>query len=140
VIVGLITVPVVQAVEATAGSGFSDWMTILISLVVAVGGAGGVVQLLTVRSNKKNLTAGTEKIKAEAADILADSAVSLLAPLREELSRLKEQVKEQQDDLKEMEQTLARERVASDTRIKQLESEIAIRDLRIVELVEQGGL
>lgn len=107
---------------------------ILVSLIVGLGGAGGIGALLKVRSDKNQLAAGTKKIQAEAADILADSAVALLGPFREEIDRLRVELKEVKEQSKELEQTLARERATSDTRIRQLESDIATRDRKIIEL------
>ena len=113
------------------------WLTILGSLVLALGGSAGMAQLFQVRSTKRNLLAGTEKIKAEAADILSDSAVALLAPLRDELVRTTQKADELARRVAELEVTLTRERVTSDTRIRQLEADIAARDREILSL--RGG-
>lgn len=110
-----------------------DWLTIAISAVVALGGSAGFAQLLRVRTDRA-------KIRAEATDIIVDSATSLLAPFKEQVEMLRAELKEVKARSKELEQTLERERAASDTRIRQLESDIALRDRRIVELLEQGGL
>lgn len=147
-IITLAVAPVVLAAETASTGGLPTWVTsVLLPLLLAIGGGGGLFQLLTVRSSKNTLNAGTEKIKAEAADILADSAVSLLGPLREELDRLRDQVNEQRIELRdyraqmrEMEVLLAQERATSDTRIRQLEVQIAQRDQQIDELRGQGGL
>jgi cell division protein FtsB len=105
-----------------------DWATILVSLVVAVGGAGGLVQLLSFRSTRRGLSAGTDKIKMEAADILAESAVTLLMPLKEELSRVSAKADSLAAKVEDLEATLSRERTTSEVRIRQLEFDIAARD------------
>lgn len=138
-IIALVAAPVLLAADAAATGGLPGWITsLLLPFILALGGGGGFYQLLKVRTDKQNLNAGTDKMKAEAADILADSAVTLLAPLREELLRLTEKVKEQQADIREMERTLAQERATSDTRIRQLESDIADRDREIFGLRREG--
>jgi len=110
-----------------------DWLTLVVSLIVALGGSAGFVQLLRVRTDKA-------KIRAEATDIIVDSATSLLAPFREQIEMLRAELKEVKQRSIELEQTLARERQASDTRIRQLEDDIRSRDRRIIELMQQGGI
>jgi hypothetical protein len=64
-----------------------DWVATVTSAFAAVGGAGGITAAVLVFSQRR-------KLKAEAADVIADSAVGLLAPYREELARLRADVVE----------------------------------------------
>jgi hypothetical protein len=96
--------------------------------LVAIFGGGGIYQLLTVRNNKRQLMAGTDKIRMEAADLLADSAVAMLAPLRDELVRVNAKADSLSAKVDVLETTLNRERATSETRIRQLEDDIAARE------------
>jgi hypothetical protein len=133
VTLALVAAPVIAAAEASAGGGLPVWVTILISLVVALGGGGTFFQLLSIRANKRNMNAGTSKARAEAADILSETALSLVIPLKEQVEHLSRQVQV-------LEQRLEQERATADTRIRQLEEDIASRDLTIqikdAELIE----
>jgi TolA-binding protein len=117
----------------------SNWVSLVTGAIVALGGGGGLYQLLKVRSDKRNISAGTEKARAEAADILSDTAVALLAPLRDELARMQVRVSEVEAESKELKQALVRERRTADTRIMQLELDIAARDRQIKLLSTELG-
>src|SRR6185295_15771379 len=110
-----------------------EWSTIVVGAIAALGGAGGLASLFRIRADKRSTAATTKKTEAEAADILVGSAGEWLIQVREELSRMSIRVAE-------LERTLDRERATSEARIKQLEGEIVLRDRRIVELMQQGGL
>jgi hypothetical protein len=58
-----------------------EWISIISTVIAGLGGAGGIAAAVLVFSQRR-------KLKAEAADVIADSAVGLLAPYREELTRL----------------------------------------------------
>lgn len=120
----LAAAPVIFAADAASGGGVPAWVTVLVSLVVALGGGGTFYQLLSVRANKRNMNAGTTKARAEAADILSDISLSLVIPLKEQVEHLTKQVAY-------LEQKLDQERATADTRIRQLEEDIASRDLAI---------
>lgn len=126
-IAALVAAPAVLAAEVST-SGLPQWATILISVVVSAGGAGTILQLALIRQNKKSLTAGTDKIKMEAADILSATAVELLAPLRDELARTNARVAELDAQVINLKSTLNQERITSEVRIAQLEADIAARD------------
>ncbi len=123
-IVALVAAPAVLAADASTGGGLPDWLTILISLIVALGGGGGMYQLLTVRATKRSVSAGTDKMKIDAVDVLSDTALSLVMPLKEEVARLREQVAK-------LEVKLQEERDTADIRIRQLKDEIEERDKHI---------
>lgn len=125
--------------EAATTSGLPDWVTVATGVIIALGGGGGVFQLMRVRADRRAVLAGTEKARAEAADILSDAAVGLLAPLREELTRMQERVTEGERRMRELEETLVRERRTADTRIRQLELEIVEREREIAGLRRQLG-
>jgi hypothetical protein len=130
VIIALVAAPAVLAAEASNG-GLPDWVTILVSVLLALGTGGGTASLLKLRSDKRQLAVGTEKMRMEAADILTESAVSLLAPLREELVRTNARVAELDLQVAHLKTTLNQERVTSEVRIRQLEADIAERDRHI---------
>lgn len=136
-IIALVATPVLGTVEAATTTGLPGWVTGVVAIIVALGGGGGFFQLLKVRADKSSISAGTSKARAEAADILSDTAVALLAPLRDELGRMQSRVEVVERRSRELEETLVRERQTSDTRIRQLEGEIAARDIRITELVSR---
>lgn len=135
-ILALVASPILGVADAAAnGGGLPDWVTILISLIVALGGGGGVVQLAKVKSDKQSVLAGTEKSRAEAADQISDTAISMLQPLRDELTRTRLQHKEEIDRLtgqmNTLELKLVQERDISDARIRQLQNDISERDNHI---------
>lgn len=126
-IAALVAAPAVLAAEGSSG-GVSSWVSLLVGSLVAIFGGGGIYQLLTVRNNKRQLMAGTDKIRMEAADLLADSAVAMLAPLRDELVRVNAKADSLSAKVDVLETTLNRERATSETRIRQLEDDIAARE------------
>lgn len=127
-IIALVAAPAVLAADASTTGALPSWISLLITLVVAIGGGGGAYQLLTIRNNKRQLSAGTDKIRMEAADILSATAVELLAPLRDELSRTNTRVAELDAQVMNLKGTLNQERITSEVRIRQLEEDIAARD------------
>lgn len=137
-ILALVTAPVLDAAQASTG-GTPSWVSLLTGAIVALGGGGGLYQLLKVRSDRKNIAAGTEKARAEAADILSDTAVALLAPLREELARMQVRVSEVETESRELKRALVQERLTADTRIRQLELDIEARDRQIQRLHNELG-
>lgn len=128
-IVALVAAPVIAA--ADAGGGLPEWVTILISVIIAVGGGGGLYQLLNLRSTKRNVGASTDKSRAEAADIISDTAMSLLAPMREQLAESQRTIERLTARCAELEASVATERDVSQTRIRQLEQDIRERDRHI---------
>jgi SMC interacting uncharacterized protein involved in chromosome segregation len=136
VIIALAAVPAVLTADATSAGSLPEWATILISVILSAGGAGTIVKLLTIRADKRQLAAGTDKMEMEAADILTKSAVVLLTPLREELARANAKINELDVQVGELKATLNQERITSEVRIRQLETQIAERDR---ELQVQGA-
>lgn len=138
----LVATPILGTSQAVAdgGSGLPSWVSVLATVIVSAGGGGGLFQLLKIRSDNKSIAAGTSKARAEAADILSDTAVALLAPLREELTRTNARVAELDTQVEGLKVTLNQERVTSEIRIKQLESDISARDrtlrVRDAEIIE----
>jgi hypothetical protein len=125
VITTLALVSWVGAAEPASPPGTApEWVTWVIALLVAGGGGGGLYQILKVRSDRRNAHANTAKARAEAADILSDTALSLLEPLRDQLAALRE-------ELATMERKLHQERETANARIVQLEADIAERDRQI---------
>src|SRR5690349_19057750 len=93
VIAALVAAPAVMAADASSSGGLPDWVTLLITLIVALGGGGGMYQILTIRATKRNVSAGTDKMKVDAVDVLTGTALELIVPLKEEVARLSQQVK-----------------------------------------------
>jgi len=134
VIAALVAAPAVMAADASSSGGLPDWVTLLITLIVALGGGGGMYQILTIRATKRNVSAGTDKMKVDAVDVLTGTALELIVPLKEEVARLSQQVKTLETKLQE-------ERNTADIRIRQLQDDIAererhirVQDAEIIEL------
>lgn len=72
----------VWAAEAPAGNG---WVATLITLVGVLGGAGGLAALTATVLQRK-------KIKADAADVITDTALTLVEPLRARVTELETEV------------------------------------------------
>lgn len=138
----LVAAPMLAAADAANNGGLPEWVTIMVSVIVALGGGGSFFKLLQLRSDRNAVAAGTEKSRAEAADIVSGTAVELLTPLREELLRTQEALVKTREEARhqivrvetrvaELEQRLVIERETADTRIKQLQLDIAERDRHI---------
>jgi outer membrane murein-binding lipoprotein Lpp len=67
-----------QAPPPAAGSG---WLPTLLSVLGLLGGLGGVAAIGTVLVQRR-------KFKADAADVISDAAISLVAPLRARVAEL----------------------------------------------------
>lgn len=60
--------------------------------ITALGGLGGIVSVLYVRSTRKKLEAETRKTNADATKTVVDSALVLLEPLHKRIVELEEQL------------------------------------------------
>ncbi|MEO3930926.1 hypothetical protein ABGB07_44855 [Micromonosporaceae bacterium B7E4] len=61
------------------------WLQILLSVIGLLGGTGGVVAAGAVLSQRR-------KLKAEAADVISDAAISLVEPLHKRVAELETEV------------------------------------------------
>lgn len=88
-----------------------------------VSGLGAVfVTVYMARSNKKKLNAETAKSRADAVDVLTDSASDIVVMYREELSTSRAELAEMTKKFRELTTTFEQERQASRLRIWELES------------------
>ncbi|MFI7073550.1 hypothetical protein [Micromonospora sediminicola] len=63
-----------------------SWVSTVITIIGLVGGAGGVAALVATIMQRK-------KIKADAADVITDTALTLVEPLRARVTELEVEVK-----------------------------------------------
>ena len=68
------------AADAPAGAG-PPWVQILLSVLGVLGGAGGITAIATVVLQRR-------KFKADAADVITDTALTLVDPLRQRVKEL----------------------------------------------------
>lgn len=73
-----------------------DWVP---TLLLTIFGGGSVAALIVALSQRRKVGAETTKARADAADIVSDSAIALLAPLREEMGTLRAEVKELRSEI-----------------------------------------
>ncbi|MFC6017809.1 hypothetical protein ACFP2T_16530 [Plantactinospora solaniradicis] len=59
-----------------------SWLQVLLSVIGLLGGTGGVVAAATVLVQRR-------KLKADAADVISDAAISLVEPLKIRVAELK---------------------------------------------------
>lgn len=61
----------------------------IIAGVATIGAGGGVYSALTIRAQRRHLTAQADKADAETVTLIGTTAVQLLAPLREEIAAVR---------------------------------------------------
>lgn len=76
------------------------WVQTLLAVLAVVGGGGGVAALATVLLQRK-------KFAADAADVLTDTALTLLEPLKLRVRELEGEVKTTKDNLVELSDTVS---------------------------------
>lgn len=76
-----------------------EWLVTAGTLVAALGGIAGLASLLTIRVTRRKLASEGSKNEADAAKVLSDTAVSLLAPARQQVTDLQGQVEHLADQL-----------------------------------------
>jgi hypothetical protein len=62
------------------------WLQVLLSVIGLIGGTGGVVAAATVLVQRR-------KLKADAADVISDAAISLVTPLKARIAELETEAK-----------------------------------------------
>lgn len=87
-----------------------DWVQILLSVLGVLGGAGGLTAIAAVLVQRG-------KFRAEAADLLTDTALTLVQPMRTRMTELETEAQTNREQLR-----------VADERIRQLQTTIA--DLR----------
>lgn len=66
--------------------------TWVLAILGALGGAGGLVALLTVRGQRRKLLSESHSIDADAATKLSAASLELLEPARQEIGRLEKKL------------------------------------------------
>lgn len=69
-------------------------------MLAGVGGLAGLVALLLVRASRRKLVAEGKKNEADAAKVLSETAVSLLAPAKEQIAQLQMELASAKADAK----------------------------------------
>lgn len=90
----------------------TSWVQILITVVGLLGGAGGIAAVATVAVQRR-------KLKADTADVLTDTALQLVEPLKARVRELEGEV-----------QTTRRSAVAANSEVERLRD--SVRDLATV--------
>lgn len=66
---------------------------LVVTLVGGLFGSGSIVALLLVRGQQRKLRASAEESKADYAKVISGTAISLLAPMREQIESLSAQLR-----------------------------------------------
>ncbi len=82
-----------------------DWVAIVTSIIAALGGITGITGVVLVLSQRR-------KIRADAAEVITDSALGLVGPYREELDRVRAETAEARAEAQEARQEARRAREA----------------------------
>ena len=64
-----------------------DWLQVLVGSLLA-----SIVPLIVALTGRRKINAESTKLKAEAADIVSDTAVQLIEPLRKQIAELEKRV------------------------------------------------
>lgn len=81
------------------------WVQILLSVVGVLGGVGGITAIATVVLQRR-------KFKADAADVITDTALTLVEPLKTRVSELQSEVRDARHQAKAANAEVAELRVA----------------------------
>ena len=86
--------------------GIAELVTLIVQILVAVGGLAGIGALLMVSAQKRKLVADTGKTDAEAENVLADAQakrtareVSLIEPYERVQTRMQQELEEAYEEL-----------------------------------------
>lgn len=85
---------------ADAPANGPNWASILVTVVGVVGGGGGLAALIGLLLQRR-------KFKADAADVLTDTALTLLEPLKVRVRELEAEVRTTKDNIGELSDTVA---------------------------------
>ncbi|GAB3139031.1 hypothetical protein GCM10027290_07450 [Micromonospora sonneratiae] len=102
------------AAEPTSGP---IWVQTLLSAVAVLGGAGGITAVVTVLTQRR-------KLKADAADVLTDTALTLIDPLRARVADL------EAETARARQQAIAANNEISELRVAVQEMTVIIRRWR----------
>lgn len=107
----------VWAAETPPPSAGASWVQTLITVVGLLGGAGGIAALATTLLQRR-------KIRADAADVITDTALTLVEPLRGRVNELEREVAGARKE------TAGARREATAARVQAEAANAEMRDLR----------
>lgn len=79
-----------------------DWIPLLVAALAVLGAGGSVYSLITLGATKRKLLAEAASINATTTTVLTQSAMDLLAPLREEATDARAEVKKLRAEVREL--------------------------------------
>lgn len=91
-----------------------------IQLVVGLGGLSALVGLVKVRADKKKILAEASKTGADAAQVVAQTAIGLLGPYSEQVAMLQRRLTEASNQIDELTRRLRE----ANTRVCALENQV----------------
>ena len=83
-----------------------NWGAIILAAGGLIGGATGVVSLLTIRGQRRKLLSESKNIDADAATKLSEAAVELLEPARKQVKDMQAQLDRASKRIGDLEQAL----------------------------------